>query len=296
MQVFVRVAELGSFAAAAKELHLSPSMVAKHIQHVEERLGAQVLRRTTRRHSLTEVGRVYLQRAKTLLADFEAAESSASDLQGVARGTLRVTAPVVFGAHAVAPLLGVLAAEHPELQIELTLQDRVVDLLEEGYDVALRSGPMASSGLIARALAPLQMLLAASPDYLKRHGTPKKPADLARDDHTCLSFMYLDHPERWRLIGRDGEHLVRIRSRLHVNNGEALRQAALSGAGIIMQSQLLLADDLARGTLRRVLPGYAPPARQAQIVYLPDRFRSPKLQRFVELVLQRLGPKAVSAR
>lgn len=289
IEVFVRVAELGSFAAAAGALGLSPSMVAKHVQHVEQRLGAQLIRRTTRRHSLTEVGRAYLERGKALLADFETAEASATEAQAAPRGTLRITAPVVFGAHALAPLLGELSATYPDLHVQLSLQDRVVDLVEEGFDVALRSGPIANSGFIARPLEPLHMLLCASPAYLRRRGTPRRPTDLER--HDCLGFMYLAHPNRWRLVGRDGEHLVHVSSRLQMNNGEALRQAALSGAGVIMQSQLLLAADLERGALVRVLPGYAPPSRPAHIVYLPDRWRSPKLQRFVEFVLLRLGPR-----
>jgi DNA-binding transcriptional LysR family regulator len=294
MQVFVRVAELGSFAGAAKELGLSPSMVAKHVRQVEERLGAQVIRRTTRRHSMTEIGRLYLERAKSLLADFETAEASATELQAAPRGTLRVTAPVVLGAHALAPLLGRLTELYPELHIELTLQDRVVDLLDEGFDLALRSGKLPSTGFIARPLAPLHMLLAAAPAYLRRHGTPRRPSDL--EQHECLGFAYLNHPERWRLIGRDGEHHVRVHSRLRLNNGEALRQAALGGAGIVMQSQLLLADDLKRGTLVRVLPNHAPPPRAAQLVYPPDRWRSPKLQRFVEFVLKELGPNRSTRR
>jgi DNA-binding transcriptional LysR family regulator len=292
VEVFVRVAELGSFAAAAKELRLSPSMVVKHVQQVEARLGAQVIRRTTRRHSLTEVGRMYLQRAKALLADFESAESLATELHGTPRGTLRITAPVVFGAHALAPVIAALSERYPGLEIELHLQDRVVDLLEEGYDAALRTGTLADSGLIARPLAPLTMLLAAAPAYLERRGTPRKPQDLER--HECLGFIYLTHPERWRLVGRDETHSVRVRSRLRFNNGEALRQAALNGAGVIMQSRLLLASDLERGVLVRVLPGYAPPPRAAHIVYAPDRFRSAKPQRFVELVLEQLGPGSSS--
>jgi DNA-binding transcriptional LysR family regulator len=289
MEVFVRVAELGSFAAAAKALTLSPTMVAKHVTALERRIGAQLIRRTTRRHSLTEVGRSYLERARTLLADFETAEGSARDLQAAPRGTLRVTAPIVLGAHALAPLLGELLRAYPELRVELTLQDRVVDLLEENYDVALRTGPMPSSGFIARQLAPLPMLLAASRAYLRRAGTPHKPADLER--HECLGFTYLAHRDRWRIVGPGGEHAVRVHSRLEINNGEALREAAIGGAGIVMQWHVLLARDLAAGRLVRVLPRHAPPPRAAQLVYAPDRFRSPKLQHFVAFVLQRLGPR-----
>lgn len=289
MHVLVRVAELGSFAAAARELRLSPTMVAKHVAEVEQRLGAQIIRRTTRRHSITEVGQLYLARARGVLAEFAAAEASASEHRGVARGTLRVTAPVVLGAHALAPLLGELLQRHPELRIELALQDRVVDLLDEGFDVALRSGPLERSGLIARPLAPLRMVLAAAPAYLQRAGTPRRPRDLER--HECLGFTYLVHRDRWRLSGPDGEHVVRVTSRLQINSGEALRSAALAGAGIVMQSELLLAPDLASGRLVRVLPRHAPPPRLAHIVYPPDRWRAPKLARFVELVLARLGPR-----
>jgi len=289
MHVVVRVAELGSFAAAAKALRISPTMVAKHVESVEERLGAQVIRRTTRRHSITEVGQLYLSRARAVLADFETAEASASELHAAARGTLRVTAPVVYGAHALAPILGDLLDEYPELRIELSLHDRVVDLVEEGFDVALRSGPLPSSGLIARPLAPIRMLLAASPAYLKRHGVPRKPGELER--HECLGFSFLNHPDRWRLVGPGGEQSVRISGRLRANSGAALREAAIGGAGIVMQSELLLRADLAAKRLVRVLPSHAPPSRAAHLVYAADRFRSAKLQRFVEFVLGRLGPR-----
>jgi DNA-binding transcriptional LysR family regulator len=289
MQVFVRVAELGSFAAAAKELRLSPTMVAKHVAALEERVGAQLIRRTTRRHSITEVGRLFLERARTVLADFETAEASASELHDVARGTLRVTAPVVYGAHALAPLLGPFLREHVELTVELTLQDRLVELVEEGYDAALRTGPLPSSGLIGRPLAPLETVLAAAPAYLRERGVPRRPADLAT--HDCLGFTFLVHSDRWRLVGPGGEHRVRVSGRLRINEGEALRQAALAGAGIVMQSRLLLGDDLAAGRLVRVLPRYAPPSRPVHLVYPADRFRSPKLRRFVELVLRHLARK-----
>ena len=289
MSVTVRVSELGSFAAAAKELGISATMVAKHVEGVERRLGAQIIRRTTRRHSITEVGREYLTRARSILADVATAEASAREFQAAARGTLRVTAPVVYGAHALAPLLGELLETYPELQVELSLHDRVVDLIEEGFDVALRSGPLGVSGLIARPLAPIRMLLAASPAYLDRAGVPRRPRDLER--HECLGFTYLVHPHRWRLVGADGEHAVAVKSRLRSNTGAALREAALGGAGILMQGDFLLRADLESGRLVRVLPGHAPPPRAAHLVYPPDRFRSPKLQRFVEFVLDRLGPR-----
>lgn len=288
MRVFVRVAELGGFAQAAREFDLSPSMVAKHILALETRLGARLLNRTTRKQSLTEVGKLYLERSKTVLAEFDSAEASAIELRATPRGLLRVTAPVVFGSCGLAPLLPKFMAQYPEVRIDLALHDRVVDLVEEGFDVALRSGQLADSGLVARPLAPLQTILCAAPDYLKRRGTPKRVANLAQ--HDCLGFSYLTHRDRWRLIGPEGEETVKLDCRLNINNGEALRQAALAGAGIVMQSALLLASDLRSGALVRVLPRHAPPPRPAHLLYLPDRRPTPKLQRFVEFVLQHLGP------
>lgn len=289
MRAFVRVAELGSFAAAAKALDISPTMAAKHVQEIESRLGARLLHRTTRRQSLTEVGRIYLERSKGLLADFDAAEASATELLAEPRGLLRVTAPVVLGTHGLAPLLGEFMALCPQVSVELALHDRVVDLVDEGFDVALRSGPLPDSGFVARPLAPLRMLLCASPAYLRQHGTPRTPADLAK--HECLGFAHWVHKDRWRLVGPAGEERAAVKGRLQINNGEALRQAALAGAGILMQSDMLLADDLAAKRLLRVLPKHAPPAREAHLLYLPDRHPRPKLQRFVDFVLERLGPK-----
>ena len=293
MEVFVQVVALRSFAAAAASMGLSPAMVAKHVRGIEDRLGAPLLIRTTRRHTLTEIGRLYLERARATLEAFAGAEAAPAELQAEPRGTLRVCAPVVFGASGVAPLLGEFMARHPGLDVELSLNDRVVDLMEEGFDLAFRSGPLCDEWLVARPLRPLRMLLCASPEYLARRGRPRRPADLAR--HECLGFAHLAHPDRWRLVGPRGEERVAIRSRLVINNGEALRQAALAGAGIVMQSELLLADDLARGTLVRVLPRHAPPARPLHLVYPPQHRRLAKLQRFVAFAVERLGDMPAAA-
>jgi DNA-binding transcriptional LysR family regulator len=291
MQVFIQVAERGSFAAAARALDLSPTMVAKHVQALEARLKAPLLHRTTRRQQLTDVGRLYLQRCREVLGAFAQAESTGEELLAQPHGVLRVTAPVVFGTHGLAPLLAGFLQRYPEVQVELSLSDRVVDLVDEGFDVALRSGPLPPHDrLVARPLAPLRMLLCASPDYLARHGTPRRPEDLSR--HQCLAFAHWVHKDRWRLVGPRGELRVPVTGRLVINNGDALRQAALAGAGILMQSELLLAQDLREGRLVRVLPRHAPPPRAAQLVYLPDRRHSAKVRCFVDHVLQQLGPGA----
>ncbi|MBA2675970.1 LysR family transcriptional regulator [Ramlibacter sp.] len=280
MQVFVRVAELGGFAPAARELDLSPAMVAKHVLAIEARLGARLLHRTTRRQSLTDVGRLYLERSRAALAEFQAAEASAAELQAQPRGLLRVTAPVILGSRGLAPLLPAFTAKHPQVQVELVLHDRVVDLMDEGFDAALRSGPLPD--------LPLSMLLCATPAYLRRHGRPRVPADLS--NHACLGFSHWVHQDRWRLFAADGrEHTVPIRSRLTSNNGEALRQAALAGGGILMQWEPLLREDLAAGRLVRVLSRYAPPQRPAHLLYLREQRPTAKLRHFVDHVLKHLG-------
>ncbi|RZJ13788.1 MAG: LysR family transcriptional regulator [Rubrivivax sp.] len=288
MQVFVHVAERGSFAAAARALDLSPAMVAKHIQAIEARLKAPLLHRTTRRQSLTDVGRLYLDRCREALSTFAQAEATGEELLAHPHGVLRVTAPVVLGTHGLAPLLAGFMQQFPDVQVELSLNDRVVDLVDEGFDVALRSGAVgAGERLVARPLRPLRMLLCASPDYLSRHGTPRRPDDLQR--HVCLAFAHWVHKDRWRLVGPQGEVGVPVKSPLVINNGDALRQAALGGAGILMQSELLLAEDLRAGRLVRVLPRHAPPARAAQVVYLPERRHVAKVRCFVDHVLEHLG-------
>jgi DNA-binding transcriptional LysR family regulator len=288
MKVFVRVAELGGFAPAARELDLSPAMVAKHVQSIEARLGTRLLHRTTRRQNLTEVGKLYLARSRAALAEFDAAEAAATELQAQPRGMLRVTAPVVLGSRGLAPLIPGFLAQYPQVDVELALHDRIVDLMEEGFDVALRTGELPDLPLVARPLQPLRMLLCATPAYLRRHGRPRAPQDLAQ--HACLGFTYWVHKERWRLLGPDGtEHGVPIRSRFTSNNGEALRQAALAGGGILMQWETLLHEDLAARRLVRVLPGYAPPQRAAHLLYAPERRPGAKLQRFIEYVARHLG-------
>lgn len=291
LEVFVRVVECGSFAAAAKALDLSPAMVARHVQRIEAGLGTRVLHRTTRRQSLTDVGRLYLERAKAVLAEYASAQASAGELLAAPRGLLRVTAPVVLGSRGLAPLLPAFLAKYPEVQVELTLLDRVVDLMEEGFDVALRSGTPADPHVVARPLQPLRMVLCAAPGYLRRQGTPRTPADLA--SHHCLGFSHWAHKDRWRLIGQRGEEeAARVRSVLTINNGEALRQAALAGGGILMQWDVLVAEDLKARRLVRVLPRHAPPERPAHLLYLPERRPTPRRQRFVEHVLKHLGRRA----
>jgi DNA-binding transcriptional LysR family regulator len=287
MQVFVRVVELGGFAAAAREAAISATMAAKHVQALETRMHARLLHRTTRSQSLTEAGKLYYDRCKKLLAELDSAEASISELRATPRGILRITAPVSFGSRALVPALADLARAYPEIQIDLTLSDRTVDLVDEGFEAALRVGKLADSQLIARPLRPYRSLLCASPEYLSRAGRPQTPQDL--QSHDCLGFAATGTHDRWRLIRGKDEQRVTFTPKLRVNNGEALRQAALAGLGIVAQPEILLADDMRDKRLVRVLPQWSLPERPLHIVYVRDRQATPKLRCFVEFVTQRFS-------
>lgn len=289
MRVYLRVIELGSFAAAAKACGMSATMVGKHIQALEDRLKARLLHRTTRRHSLTELGQLYAERAKALLADWEALERSADDLRTQPTGLIRITAPVTFGNHRLTPAVTEFLRDHPDVRIQLTLNDRVSDLFDDGFDLAFRIGPIHDDGLVARPLAPYRMMLCASPGYLARHAPPRTLADLA--SHNCLGFAPWSHRKQWRLRDPKGNlHTVDVTGKLLINQGEGLRQAALAGAGIVMQPDILLAPDVAAGTLVRVLAGFEPPERPMHLVYPPDRRATLTLSRFTDFAVKRFGP------
>jgi len=286
MAVFVRAVERGGFSAAAAELGLSGTMVGLHVRALEDRLGARLLNRTTRQ-SLTEVGRLYYERCRQILGDVEAADASAAELQGAPRGRLKVTAPVSFGVHALTPACADYLALYPEVRLDLVVNDRAVDLIDEGFEAAIRIGDLVDSSLIARPLAPYRSLMCASPAYLEKYGEPQSPEDLGA--HACLSLAHPVAGQTWRLQGPAGPVTVAISGGFTVNNGEALRMAALAGLGIIMQPQILLADDLAQGRLLPVLPSYAPAPRPMHLLTQPDRRPTPKLSTFVEFVMRRFG-------
>ncbi len=285
MQVFVRVVEKGSFSAAAEDFRISPTMVGKHVVHLEERLGARLLNRTTRRQSLTEVGSVYYERCKLALAEVEAADACASALQMVPRGLLRVSAPVTFGASALVAAIGDYLQHYPEVQLELALNDRVIDLVDEAFDVAIRIGNLPDSSMIARPLAPYRMIACASPGYLKKHGRPRTPEQLA--GHNCMGFMYSAAQKHWQFTDREITSNVQISGNFRVNNGQALRTAALHGMGIIVQPEVLLADDLAAGTLVRILPRHALPSQGMHLVYPSNRNLTLKMKSFIEFMVER---------
>jgi DNA-binding transcriptional LysR family regulator len=286
MEVFVKVAETGSFTTAADALRISGQMVGKHIRMLEEHLGIRLLNRTTRQQSLTSAGKDFLERTRIVLAELEGAEALAADSRAKPRGELRVNAPVTFGAHSLAPLLPVYMAENPEVTVRLTLSDRVVDLVDEGYDCVFRTGPLTDSTLIARGLRPMELIVCAAPTYLKRKGTPRQPSELSK--HDCLGFAGSAIEERWEFSGRDGKIAVPVKSQFSANSGQALRQAALAGLGVILQPAELTQEDLKSGRLVRVLPKWRS-TRQMHILFAPDRRITPKLRSFIDFAASQFG-------
>ena len=287
MAVFVATVDKGSLSAAADAFGMSAPMAGKHIRHLEERLGTRLLTRTTRRQSLTEIGKAYLEQCRVILEQVRAAESGTQLLHASPRGKLRINAPVTFGSVMLAPVLTRFLQQNPDVQVELTLNDRMVDLVEEGADVAIRVGTLADSSLVARPLKPYGVMICAAPSYLKRHGTPRHPEDLV--DHQCLGFTHWSRRGGWTLGRTDTPPRGWPVSRFQSNNGLALRMAALEGFGIVMQSSVMLAGDVAAGRLVEVLHEHLPTPQPMHIIYPKDRQPVPKLSRFVDFVLAHFG-------
>ncbi|NKI71085.1 LysR family transcriptional regulator [Collimonas pratensis] len=287
MAVFVRVVEKGSFAAVAEEFSLSTTMVANHVRALETHLGARLLDRTTRRHSLTEIGSVYVERCRDVLNSVQAADYVAEALRAVPRGKLRMTSPVTYGAHRLVPLIGEYMTLYPEVQVELVLNDRVVDMVEEGFEVALRSGVVDGANLIARPLRPSRMFAVASPAYLKRHGRPRHPAELS--GHNCLGFMSWGKDHSWRFSQGEQLEVVPVRGSFVSNNGQALLTAALNGIGVVVQADVLLDAAIASGQLVQLLPEWSLPGRPMHLVRTRDARPTAKLRTFVDFLVARLG-------
>ncbi len=294
MEVFAAVVDAGSFAAAAKALDLSAVMVGKHIQQLEAHLGARLLQRSTRRQSLTEVGRSYHEDCKRVLEQVRWAESAVERSRQAPQGLLRVSAPVTLGSQVIVPLAASFLSQHPQVRLDLQLTDSVADLTGEGLDAAIRIGRVNDESLVARPLQPYRMVIAGAPAYLKRHGRPRRAAELA--EHVCLSHGVWQRRNEWTL--HDGEQAVRwpASPRFLCNQGEGLRRAALAGLGLVLQPEVLLADDIAAGRLVPLLRDCLPPPRAVNLIYPSDRRQLPKLARFVEHVLQAVGASSPETR
>jgi DNA-binding transcriptional LysR family regulator len=287
MTVFAKAVELGSFSAAGEALHMSSQLVGKHVQTLEQHLGVRLLNRTTRRQHLTEIGASYYERVKVIIAEVEAAEGLAAETRAVPRGRLRVNASITFGVHALAPRLPEYLAANPEVTVDLSLSNRYVDAIDEGFDVVFRIGELSDSSLIARELAPYQLVMCAAPAYLERHPPLRTPLDLSA--HECLGFSHTELRTHWTLDGPDGRVTVPVSGRFMANNGEALLAIATAGMGIMLQPLELVRPELDAGRLVRILPEYAAPTRPMHIMYAPDRRLTPKLRSFIDFVVATFG-------
>jgi DNA-binding transcriptional LysR family regulator len=291
MEVFAKVAATGSFSAAGRALNLSQTMVTKHIAALEARLGLKLFHRSTRRLSITEAGRRYLESAERILADVEAADSAVAADRISPRGTLRLNAPVSFGSRQIAPILSAFTAQYPQVTIELGLIDRYVNLAEEGWDLAIRIGSLSDSSLIARRIAPCRTVVCAAPSYLAAHGTPRSTAELSR--HNCLGYTLSQRSNagRW-VFGAKGETEVLVAGNLRANNGDALRAAAVAGQGIIYQPTFIVADDLRAGTLVKLsLDRATEELGGIYAVYLPDRNPAAKVRAFIDFCAEHFAPE-----
>ena len=285
MVVFARVVEEKGFSTAARRLGLSKSAVSKQIAQLEDRVGARLLHRTTRRLSLTDVGAAFYERCARILAEAEEAELAVSRMHTVPRGTLRVSGPTSFGGRYLASAVAEFLALYPDLKVDLILNDRVVDLIEEGYDLALRIGRLAVSSLIARKLCPMPRVIVASPEYLATRGTPQAPADLAQ--HNCLLYSYQATGDAWHFLVGAAEVSVHVAGNFRANNGDVLLAGARAGLGIAMLPGFLAGPDLCTGRLVEVLRPYRDFAHAISAVYPHNRHLSAKVRIFVDFLVER---------
>lgn len=297
MMAFVRAVELGGFSIAAREMGLTPSAISKLVTRLEDRLGVRLLNRTTRRLALTPEGEAYFHRSQRILADIGEAENEVARFRAQPKGLLRINVGSAFGMHQLVPALPEFLARNPEMQVELTLTDRVVDLIEEGADLGIRLGALTDSSLVARKICDVERVVCASPEYLRAHGTPRKAQDLL--GHNCLSMAHAPALRRWPFEGRDGVKHLEVSGNATASSADALLRLALLGLGVIRLSDVIVGGAIADGRLvalledvhhREPLPLHA--------VYPQGRHRSPRVAAMVEFLVERFShaPWRVQAR
>lgn len=289
MQMFVRVVEAGSFAAAAELSNVTATMAAKHIREIEQRLAAKLLHRTTRKHQLTEIGALYYERCKRALHEFEQAEASAAELRTDPRGRLRIVAPVSYGSESLAPVLAHYLEQYPQISVDLVLDNTPVDLMRDEFHLAIHIGELHSNDLVARPLHGYRRILAAAPAYLARHGQPDAPQALCT--HPCLGLSYWGKKEFfWALSGPEQQvRHVPVGGRFTANDGRALRAAALQGTGIVLLPEMLIASDLAAGRLCAVLPAWCHLPTPMYLVYPRDQRPTAMLRSAIDFLVERLA-------
>ena len=292
MQTFNAVVDAGSFVKAADALNLSKAAVSRNVVDMETRLGVRLLHRTTRRLSLTEEGQVFYTRSKTLLAELDEAESEVTSRSDLASGLLRINAPVTFGILHLAPLWGVFKAQNPRVTLDITLSDRVVDLVEDGYDLAIRIGTLEASSLVSRQLSRTRLVMCASPQYLAAHGTPTHPSELAQ--HEVIAYSYWSGRDDWRFEGPQGPVSVTTQPCIRTNSGDTCRAAALAHQGVILQPTFLVGPDLAAGTLVELMPAFRSGELGIHAVYPTRKHVSAKVRMLIDFLAGQLAGRGPS--
>lgn len=286
--IFARVAETGSFAAAAQDLELSKATVSKAVSRLEARLGASLFHRTSRRLSLTESGRAALERANRILAEGEAVEAETAAQSAIPRGLVRIAAPMSFGLLHLAPMLPDFLARYPEVSLDLNLADEKIDLVADGYDLAIRIARLADSSLLARKLCDMRVMLVGAPRYFEAFGRPENPRDLAQ--HRCFTYSNVDSPETWRFSHEtEGEQSVTVAGSMRVNNAEALGASLRAGLGVALQPEFICWRDLKAGTLEAAMCDWRPPQPSLHIVSPPGRLRPARVKVLADFLADRLS-------
>jgi DNA-binding transcriptional LysR family regulator len=287
LTAFVRVVDSGGFTAAARRLSLSPTMISNHVQALENELGVRLLNRTTRRVSLTDIGHDYYERCSQILAELEEADRAASALQTTPRGRLRIHCHTVL-VRFIAPLVAAYLQDNPEVSIELQMGDRMIDLLEEGFDLAIRTYMPPDSSLMVRRLAGWRHVLCCAPSYLERHAAPRSPADLA--EHNCIRYAFYAFGDEWRFVDPAGKPVaVRVAGNLVTGSAHVLRAAALAGGGVLLAAPFILHEELAAGALVRLLPEYQGAEFSIAAVYPHRRHLAAKVRVFIDQLVARFA-------
>lgn len=287
MHTFVEVVQSGSFTAAAEKMRLSRAQVSKSVMQLESHLGTRLLNRTTRRISLTEVGRIYFERCKAILKEIEEVESIAGDQATKPHGTLKLGVPTSFGMLHLNEAIPKFIKQYPEVQVELSLSDRFIDVVAEGFDLVIRIAELEDSSLIARKMAPCKRLFCASPEYLSQSGTPINPQELIH--HQCLVYSNEARPEFWEIEGPEGPESIKVNGPMCADNGDALKAAAVAGLGIALVPTFIVGPDLASGRLQQVLPDYCPPEISIYAVFPSHRYLSAKVRTFIDFLSDYFG-------
>lgn len=287
MRTFVTVVSEGSFSHAAERLGMSPQLVSKYVGQLETRLRVRLLNRSTRHLSTTEAGQAYYGRCQQVLADIDEMESAVGELTVKARGTLRINAPMSFGNMHLTRAIVEYQCTQPEVDIDLTLNDRVVDIVSEGFDLAIRIAQLDNSSLVARKLAPIRLVVCGAPEYFQKQGMPETPEQL--NDHHCLGYTYFSDRDEWRFEREGRSHGVQINGRFSANNGDVLRRSAIAGAGIVLQPTFLVGGDIRAGRLQVVLEKYRVKELSLYAVYAHRQYLSAKVRTFVDFLADYFG-------